>query len=183
MKLSRPALAVFAAVLFSTLFTAVAPKTVSAQSKIGVVDLQRAINETEEGRKAKANLKKLFESRQQGLDKKQEELKKLKEEIESQKSVLARDVLEKKVESYQQQLVELQQVYVEYQRELAEKEGELTKVIIERMEKILRRIGQTDGYALIVERNESGVIFAPTNLDLTDLVIQRYNAGEGNEKK
>ena len=147
----------------------------------GEVDLQRAINETEEGRKAKDNLKKLFESRQKGLDAKQEQLKKLKEEIESQKNVLARDVLEKKVESYQSQLVELQQVYVDYQRELAEKEGELTKVIIERMEKILRRIGQTDGYALIVERNESGVIFAPTNLDLTDVVIQRYNAGEGQE--
>ncbi len=181
MKLSRLALAVFAAVLFSTSLTALTPKTVSAQTKIAVVDLQRAINETEEGRKAKANLKKLFESRQQGLDKKQEELKKLKDEIEGQKNVLARDVLEKKVESYQKQLVELQQVYVDYQRELAEKEGELTKVIIERMEKILRRIGQAEGYAMIVERNEAGVIFAPTNLDLTDVVIQRYNAGEGNE--
>ncbi len=181
MKLSRLALPVFAAVLLSTSLTALAPKTVSAQAKIAVVDLQRAINETEEGRKAKANLKKLFESRQLGLDKKQEELKKLKDEIESQKNVLARDVLEKKVESYQKQLVELQQVYVDYQRELAEKEGELTKVIIERMEKILRRIGQAEGYAMIVERNEAGVIFAPTNLDLTDVVIQRYNAGEGNE--
>jgi outer membrane protein len=181
MKLSRLALAVFAAVMFSTSINALAPKSVSAQAKIAVVDLQRAINETEEGRKAKANLKKLFESRQQGLDKKQEELKKLKDEIESQKNVLARDVLEKRVESYQKQLMELQQVYVDYQRELAEKEGELTKVIIERMEKILRRIGQAEGYAMIVERNEAGVIFAPTNLDLTDVVIQRYNAGEGNE--
>lgn len=181
MKLSRLALALFAATLFSTSLTALTPETVSAQAKIAVVDLQRAINETEEGRKAKENLKKLFESRQQGLDKKQEELKKLKDEIESQKSVLARDVLEKKVESYQKQLVELQQVYVDYQRELAEKEGELTKVIIERMEKILRRIGQSEGYSLIVERNEAGVIFAPSNLDLTDVVIQRYNAGEGRE--
>jgi outer membrane protein len=162
--------------------SAVMPREVHAQAaKIAVVDLQRAINETEDGRKSKDKLKKLFESRQQGLDKKQQDLKKLKDELDQQKNVLSRDALETKVESYQKQLVDLQQIYVEYQRELAEKEGELTKSIVERMERILRRIGQTDGYSMIVERGEAGVIYVPTNLDLTDVVIQRYNAGEGTD--
>lgn len=179
MNLKRYALPLLAALAFSALV----PRTTSAQAaKIAVVDLQRAITETEDGRKAKDRLKKLFESRQKGLDQKQQELKKLKDELDQQKNVLSRDALEAKVESYQKQLVELQQVYVDYQRELAEKEGELTKTIVERMEKILRRIGQTEGYSLIVERGESGVIYVPSNLDLTDVVIQRYNAGEGADK-
>jgi outer membrane protein len=178
MNLKRVALPLLAALAIST----VAPREAEAQAaKVAVVDLQRAINETEDGRKAKDRLKKLFESRQQGLDKKQQDLKKLKDELDQQKNVLSRDALEAKVESYQKQLVDLQQLYVEYQRELAEKEGELTKVIVERMEKILKRIGQADGYSLIVEKSEAGVIFVPTNLDLTDSVIQRYNAGEGQE--
>jgi outer membrane protein len=178
MNLKRYALPLLAAMLCS----AALPLAAGAQAaKIAVVDLQRAINETEDGRKAKDKLKKLFESRQQGLDKKQQELKKLKDELDQQKNVLSRDALETKVESYQKQLVDLQQVYVEYQRELAEKEGELTKSIVERMERILRRIGQTDGYAMIVERGEAGVIYVPSNYDLTDVVIQRYNAGEGGD--
>ena len=179
MSLTRYALPLLAALVGS----AILPHAASAQAAqtIGVVDLQRAINETEDGRKAKDRLKKLFESRQQGLDKKQQELKKLKDELEQQKNVLARDVLETKVEAYQKQLVELQQVYVENQKELAEKEGELTKDIVARMERILRRIGQAEGYTLIMERGEGGVIFVPTHLDLTDVVIQRYNAGEGAE--
>jgi outer membrane protein len=178
MTLKRFVLPLFAALALSALL----PRVSAAQAvKIAVVDLQRAINETEDGRKAKDRLKKLFESRQQGLDKKQQDLKKLKDELDQQKNVLSRDALDTKVESYQKQLVDLQQIYVEYQRELAEKEGELTKSIVERMEKILRRIGQTDGYSMIVERGESGVIYVPTNLDLTDILIQRYNAGEGAE--
>jgi outer membrane protein len=176
MTMKRYALPLLAALACS----AILPHAADAQAaKIAVVDLQRAINETEDGRKSKDKLKKLFESRQQGLDKKQQELKKLKDELEQQKNVLSRDAMESKVESYQKQLVELQQVYVEYQRELAEKEGELTKSIVERMERILRRIGQTEGYSLIIERGEAGVIYVPTNLDVTDVVIQRYNAGEG----
>jgi outer membrane protein len=178
MTLKHYALPLVAALVCS----AVMPHAAHAQAaKIAVVDLQRAINETEDGRKSKDKLKKLFESRQQGLDKKQQDLKKLKDELDQQKNVLSRDALETKVESYQKQLVDLQQIYTEYQRELAEKEGELTKLIVERMERILRRIGQTDGYSMIVERGEAGVIYVPTNLDLTDVVIQRYNAGEGTD--
>lgn len=151
--------------------------------KIAVVDLQRAINETEDGRQAKERLKVLFSQRQEGLDKKQKELKALKDQIDKQQNVLSRDALQTKVESYQQKLVELQQVYGEYQRELAAKEGELTQKIIERMERILRRVGQAQGYTLILERSEAGVVWVPGNLDVTDLLIQKYNAGEGAPSK
>ncbi len=150
-----------------------------AEVKIAVVDLQRAINETEDGRQAKAKLKKLFEKRQVELDQKQNQLKKLKDDLEKQKDVLKKDVLNKKLQDYQKQFVELQTTYVDYQKELAQKEGEMTKGIVSRMEEILRRLGQSKGYTLILERTEAGIVWVPSNMDLTDTVIQKYNAGEG----
>ena len=152
-----------------------------AQGKIAVVDLNRAINETEDGRAAKNKLKKLFKRRQKALDAKQTALKKMKKSIETQQEVLSREALQKKLEEYQKAFVDLQTVYVDYQRELSSKEAELTKDIIARMQRILRRIGQREGYTLVLERSEAGVIFVPSNLDLTDLLIQKYNAGEGRE--
>lgn len=150
--------------------------TVNAQVKIGVVDLQRAINETEDGRQAKRRLTKLFEERQKKLDGAQNSLKSQKESIERQQDVLSEDALKKKVEKYQEDLMALQTEYVDYQRELSTKEAELTKKILDRMQAILRRIGQTDGYTLIVEANEGGIVWVPSNLDLTDVLIQRYNS-------
>ncbi|MBN1655261.1 MAG: OmpH family outer membrane protein [Deltaproteobacteria bacterium] len=158
---------------------AITVHTEAQSSKIAIVDIQRALNETEDGRTAKEKLKTLFQRRQKTLDEQQESLKKMKENLEAQRNVLSREALGKKLEEYQKALVELQTVYMEYQKELATKEGELTKDIIERMQFILRRIGQKEGYSLIIERNEAGVIFVPTNLDLTDVLIQKYNAGEG----
>jgi len=149
--------------------------TVRAQVKIGVVDLQRAINETEDGRQAKRRLKKLFDERQQSLNEKQENLKTQKESLERQQDVLSEDALRKKVEQYQADLMELQNEYVQYQQELSTKEAELTQKILEKMQEILRRIGQTDDYTLIIEANEGGVVWVPSNLDLTDVLIQRYN--------
>ncbi|MGE0785205.1 MAG: OmpH family outer membrane protein [Sandaracinaceae bacterium] len=177
MRISRHAITLVAALLLST----IAPKLYAQATRIAVVDLQRALNETEDGRRAKARLKTLFKRRQQELDKRQEELKALKEDIERQKNVLSREALQKRVEEYQKAFIELQSTYVEYQRELAQKEAQLTREIIARMEAILRRLGQAEGYTLIVERNEGGVVWVPSNLDLTDVVIQRYNAGEGRE--
>lgn len=176
MKISRHAFTLIAALLLATM----APK-LHAQVRVAVVDLQRALNETEDGRRAKTQLKRLFKSRQKALDDKQNELKKMKEDIEKQKNVLSQPALQKKLEAYQQAFVELQTVYVDYQRELASKEAELTKVIIQRMENILRRLGQAEGYTLILERGEAGVMWVPSNLDVTDAVIQRYNAGEGRD--
>jgi len=150
-------------------------------NKIAVVDLQRALHETEDGRKAKSNLKKVFDERQKTLDKQQNDLKAMKESLDKQHDVLTPAVLAKKQEELQKAFTELQSTYMEFQRELAAKEGELTKDIIERMQRIMRRVGQTEGYTLILERNESGVLYVPTNYDLTDLLIQRYNSGEGKE--
>src|SRR3954462_13495306 len=124
MTSARIALA-FAALLF----VAGKPELALAQ-KIGVVDMQRALAETEDGRKAKDMLKKLFEQRQKTLDKAQNDLKVLKDSIDKQHEVLQRDALAKKVEEYQKAAGELQATYVDFQRELAAKEGELTKPIL-----------------------------------------------------
>lgn len=161
------------------LLVLLAAPTLYAQGRFAVVDLQRALNETEDGRRAKARLKKLFKRRQTALDGKQGKLKAMKEEIEKRISIWNESTKQKKLQEYQKLFVELQSSYVEYQRELAQQEGRLTRSIIARMERILRRIGQSEGYTMIVERNEGGVVWVPSNLDLTDVVIQRYNAGEG----
>ena len=168
-----------AATLIAALLLASVAPQVFAQVRMAVVDMQRALNETEDGRRAKARLKRLFKRRQQALDRRQGELKKMKEDIERQRDVLSKGALQKKLEEYQKAFVELQTTYVEYRRELAQKEAKLTKGILETMAGILRRMGQRDGYTMIVERNEGGVMWVPANLDVTDELIQRYNKGEG----
>ena len=171
----RSKLVVVSAALLVSL---VAPK-LYADVKIAFVDLQRALNETEDGRRAKNQLKKLFDKRQASLDQQQEGLKREKEQLERDSKVLSQAALQKRAEEYQKKFIDLQQNYVEYQRELAEKEAKLTKSIFERMESILRRMRTSEGYSIILDRNEGGVVWGRTDLDLTDRLIQEYNAQGG----
>jgi outer membrane protein len=172
--LHRHAITLVAALLLSVY----APRAF-AQVRVAVVDLQRAMSETDDGRRAKRRLKRLFDERQAELERRQTELKQLSEA--AQRPGLSEETRRARAESLQQKALELQQLYTQYQRELAEEEAEASAEIIERMQEILRRLGQSEGYTLILERGQGGVIFMPTNLDLTDLVIQRYEAGEGRE--
>src|SRR5580693_3438246 len=89
-----------------------------AEMRVAVVDVQRAVMQTEDGLRAQANLKKLFDSRQQELNRKQNELGKQKEEIEKQSKVLSKEALAKRVDDWQKQMTELQQVFMEYNKEL-----------------------------------------------------------------
>jgi outer membrane protein len=165
---ARPALAAALAALV-TLFGA----TASAQMKMAVVDVQRAVMQSEDGLRAQATLKKVFDSRQQELNKRQTDLQKQKEEIDKQKTVLSQAALQKKVDDWQKEMVELQQTFVEYNKELEKKQKELTDPIFERVLGAIKRIAGTDGYDLIVDR--ATVAFARGDLDLTDRVIQISN--------
>jgi len=166
--LARPLIAA-ALAAFVSLFCSHA----RADVKVAVVDVQRAVMQTEDGLRAQATLKKLFDSRQQELNKRQVDLQKQKEDIDKQSKILSQQALQKKVDDWQKQMVELQTTFVEYNKELEKKQKELTDPIFERVIGAIKRLAGQDSYDLIVDR--ATVAFSRGDLDLTDRVIQLAN--------
>jgi outer membrane protein len=146
-----------------------------ADTRVAVIDVQRAVMQTEDGLRAQANLKKLFDSRQQELNRKQNELGKQKEEIEKQSKVLSKEALSKRVDDWQKQMNELQSVFMEYNKELEKKQKEITDPIFEKVLMIVKRLATTENYDLVVDKNT--VAYVRGDLDLTDKCIQIYNSG------
>jgi outer membrane protein len=146
-----------------------------AQMKIAVVDVQRAVMETEDGLRAQATLKKLFDRRQQELDARQDQLQRARGDIEKQAKVLSQDALQRRTEELQRSMVELQGLFVEFNKELQKKQNEITHPILNRVVSVLRQIAAQDGYDAILDRNAAP--YVRTDLDITDRVIQRYNTG------
>jgi outer membrane protein len=151
--------------------------------KLGYVDLQRALNEVEEGAKAKAALKKEFDEKQKQLDAKQNELKSLKDELDSRGTMMKPEVKQDKLNELQKKLMETQQTYMQLQQELSKREQDATAEIFKKMGVILQTMGEEQGYTLIVEK--SAVLYAKGALDLTNELIRRYNDayGKGAAKK
>ena len=174
MKMKMPRISRFvlaAALLLST------SAAYAEEFKLGFVDMQRALNETEDGRKAKAALKKVFDQKQKELDEQQAVLKKDIEDLDKKRTLLPADQVREKEAELQQRMQKVQQTYLRHQQDLSGKEQEATAKIYERMNKIIQKIATTENFSMIVDK--SALVFAKPHLDLTNDVIRRYNSGEG----
>jgi len=158
----------------------VAPILAHAEDvKLGYVDLQRALNETDDGRKAKANLKKIFDQKQKELDEQQESLKKDIDDLNKKKTLLPPEKVQAKEAELQERMQKVQQTYMRHQQDLSAKEQEATGKIFERMSRIISKIAVAENFTMIFDKTQSSVLFAKPHLDLTNDLIRRYNAGEG----
>jgi len=161
--------------VFAFLATSAVALLAYAEMKIAVVDTQRAMMETEDGLRMQANLKKIFETKQQELDAKQKALESERADIEKQQGVLSQEALQRRVATWQQDMVALQQTYVQFNQELQAKQNELTQPIIEKTLGLIRRLATQDGYDVVVDKQ--AVPYVRSDLDLTDRVITMYNGG------
>ena len=149
----------------------------AAQSKVAVIDVRRAVLETEQGLRVQATLKKLFDSRQVELDAKQRQLQTDKENLdkEAQSGKGNKETLGKRYEALQRQAAELQTTMMDYQREMQRRETEMTTPILQGVLDAVKRIASQDGFEMVLEK--SAVPYFRGDLELTDRAIQLYNSG------
>jgi outer membrane protein len=145
--------------------------------KLGFVDLRRALYETEDGRKARNSLKKVFDQKQKELDEQQEDVKKAIEDLNKKRTLLPADTVRQKEAELQERVAKVQQTYLRHQQDLADKEQEATQPIVDRLQRIIGKIAGFENFTMIFDKNQ-GVVFAKPHLDLTNEVIRRYNSGE-----
>lgn len=149
--------------------------TASAEDlKIGYVDLHKALNSVEEGKKAKKKLKKDYNNKQQKLNEKQKEVKQLKEELQSQSMALSKEAKMKKQRELQSKMQELQKMYMGLQRNLSQKEAKATKEIFDKMREVVEEIAEEKGYDLVLEKRKSSILYAGDGMNLTEELIERY---------
>ncbi len=154
----------------------------AANLKIGYVDLQKALNESEGGKHAKKSLEELIKSKQKVIDEKGAEIEKLKEEINKQAAVLSKEALQKKQDELDKKIREYKRFIQDSQDEVKKKENELTAEILKDLRRIINEIAKEEGYTIIFEKAEGLILYADKAIDLTDKVIQRYNKEIKGEK-
>lgn len=159
-----------------TLAVLLAGRLSLAETKLGYVDMQKAIQSTGAGKKAKADLEAEFNKRKKDLDKKKADIEKMGQDLEKKKSVLSEEVLNKKQMELQEEMMKFQKVVAENQMEIQKKEKDLTLPILEKMRKVIEKVAQEKQFSMVLEKNEQNVLFAQKDTDLTDDVVKAFEA-------
>jgi outer membrane protein len=151
--------------------------------RIGYVDLVKALNESESGKKAKTDLEFLIKTKQTTIDEKGKAIEKTKADLEKQTSVLSPDARKAKEEEMERLLRDYQRLVADSQNEVKKKEGEITGDILKDLRAIVQKIGEDEGYTLILESAEGQILYAKKEADLTEIVLKKYNESKAKSKK
>jgi len=148
----------------------------AADLRIAVVDMQRALNECDAGKKAKDQVKSKFEKSQDSLKRQREDLDRMKDDYDRKALVLKdeeRRNLEKDLET---RGLEFKRKYEDFQRDLKRTDAELTASIVEELYGIVRDYGQKNGYSLVLEASSGALLYNDKAVDITDEIVKLHNA-------
>jgi outer membrane protein len=148
---------------------------IEALERIALVDIQRCIMETKEGKRAKKELEDTFAKGQARIDRKAKDLQKRLADLQAKAPMLSEAELIKRQEELMRSQAELEQLGMELQQEVMEKEALLTEQIYGRVADIVAQISLEDGIQVVLVRSEMTVLWADPKLDLTNRVIVRYD--------
>ena len=143
--------------------------------KLGVVDIDQAISSTEEGKAAREEFARKQREAEAKVQPLLERYKEMEADFKAKKFVLSEEAL------FQRQL-DLVELRNSIQSRLKEIEGQL-EVDRKRLEgplsaklvEIVEEIGKGEGFTMIMRRGAPGILYTREALDITDLVIQKYN--------
>ncbi len=152
-----------------------ATTAVAETPKIGYVDLQRALNESDAGKRAKEEFKTQVDKLQGGLKRQKDDLERMKDQLDKKGLVMKESERAKLEEEYRKKLRDFERSYKDSQADLQRKDNELTGAILKELQEIIRAYGEREGYTVILEATSSAVLYGSRSADLTDTVMQEYN--------
>ena len=143
--------------------------------RIGLVDLQRCVQESQEGRQVFEVLKRKKDDLQKQLDMRQKELLDLRKEFEKQAMMLSMDAQEDKKKTIERKTRELEFLLKDSNEEMRRAQEKEQKRILKELEKIIEKIGSEGKYIMILEKRAGGVLYWNKTFDLTDKVVKAYD--------
>jgi len=154
-------------------------RLVSGQvSKIAVVDFERAIVQSSEGKKSSDKFNTTLQSRQADAEKRQRELEDAQRKLQTQERTLSDTAKANLQKDIDRRTTELQRFNEDSQKELQSLRDELLRPIAERASAILNAIAAEQGYTVIIDVSnpQNNVVWFNPKNDITEELTRRIDA-------
>jgi outer membrane protein len=144
--------------------------------KIAIIDSDRVVAESARGKAALEKLKTLQDAKVAEGRRLQQELTDLRKRLEEGRLSLAPDKLEELRKQTQERGIALERFQADAQRELEEERERALSGIERDILAVIDQVGKEQGYTLIFNKFRSGLVYAEDAVDISPIVIQRFDA-------
>jgi outer membrane protein len=143
--------------------------------KVGFIDIDTVLATVDSGKAAREELERKSRSAQARLAPIVEQLEAVQKELQSKQFVMSEDAVRAK----QLDLVELKN---RYETKVKEEEGQfkvdqqrLIGPLIEKLGAVMKEVGRDNGFSIIMRVDAPSLVYAREALDITDLVVKKFN--------
>ena len=141
--------------------------------RIGVIDIQKAVSSTKEWKKEFNSFKAKFEKEKKSIVAKEGQLKKKIQDFGKQSMLISPALKKKKEDELMKQKREFERYVQDKNEDFAKKEKEITSKILQKMVIIIKNLGKSKKFAMVLEKKVG--IYFDESLDLTSLATRTYD--------
>jgi outer membrane protein len=145
-----------------------------AEVKVAYVDIQRALNECNNGKRARSNIRVEAERAQAKLQREQSEAQGLKDELDKKGMLMPPDQRQNLEDELSKKMRTFQDDVKNERDELHQKDNEATAAIVRDLATVVHQLGEKSGYTVVMEKG--GLLWGIPSADITDEVIRAYDS-------
>ena len=159
----------------ATTAPATAAPAASGSMRIGVINVERLVQESALGKEAFNRVKKLNDQKKDEGEKLQKELRDMEQKLADQGSALADDKREALQKSYQEKAIAFKRFQDDANRDLEAAQKKELSELERRVFPVINQVGKEKGFTLIFNKFQSGLVYADDAIDITDDVLKQFN--------
>lgn len=170
-------------VIIAAVLLYVAPAWAAEVLKIGVIDLQKCIQQSEAGKKASKGLQEKADKIKKDLEVRREELKKLSEEYNKKSALMSPEARREKEKELIRKDEDLRELVRKKEEEMQKEEYNAMQPLLSELFEVTKKVAKDENFTLILEAKSGVVYFGKPVEDITEKVIKLANAPKPAEKK
>ena len=152
-------------------------------AKIGTISFQRILDVSIAGKEAQAILNKQAKEMEADLKSKGAAIEESRKQFEREAMVLNREMKDAKEREIRIKINDFKQLQNKYTGVARKMQFDLVGQIRKDIDALVKEMGKKEGFLLILESKEAGVVYMPSKIDITDKVIKEYDAQWTKKKK
>jgi outer membrane protein len=142
--------------------------------KIGFIDIQRIVAESQAGKKAKDRFQAQVKKAEADVQKERTDLERIKNDLDKKGPLLKEEERRNLEADFQRRSVNLQRTMGDYQQDLQRKNNEMMAEILKELEQVVSELGKAEKFTLILEKTQ--ILYSDQATDITTKVIEAYNS-------
>ena len=165
--------------LLLALVLTIVPAATAEQVKIAVIDMERAIVQSVDGKKAEAAFTARFEALRKDIEAKQKHIEDQQNKLKTQERLLSDTVKADIAKDVTRSQTELSRIQEDAQKELDTLRSDLMRPIAQVAETVVNNFAKEQGFTLVIDSSNpqnTSILFVSPNVDLTDAIIKLIDA-------